>query len=113
MLNKLNKNKVKRYFLGMMFFLICYSFLMLLYIYPHWPIDFIGWILLVVVGIPAYLCLEFISTWFFCSKRGHKVSTGNFSFKRIIIGTVFVLVAIIAFGFLFYVLTPIVAPHFR
>lgn len=76
------KERIVRYATGISILFATYLVLMLLYVYPHWPIDLIGWSILILAGIPVFLCLEGVVV--FTKERGQKISSNEFSIKRVI-----------------------------
>jgi len=107
------KERFFRYAIGFFILLVVYLVLLLFYIYPHWPIDLIGWAILILVGIPLALFLELISEFFFNKKTGQKISDAKFSIKRILI---VIMAVIIIFGVLalfWYRWSSVIQPHFK
>lgn len=77
--------RIVRYAIGIPIFLTIYLILMLLYIYPHWPADLIGWTILLFVGIPICLFLELIGESVLRKETGQAISTKKFSIKRLLV----------------------------
>lgn len=82
--NKGLRKLVVRYVINLSIFLCISIILILLNIYPHRPIDLLGWIILIVGGILISLYLEWIGEFLFNEKIGLKISNKKFSSKRII-----------------------------
>lgn len=91
--NKVWKERIVRYAVGIPILLVIYLVLILFNIYPHWPIDIIGWSILIVAGIPISLCLEWIGSSIFSEKTTLKISRKRLSAKRIMFA-LFVVVVI-------------------
>jgi hypothetical protein len=91
--------KIKRYIISIPIFLIVYLFIICLAIYPHIPIDYIGWIILIFIGIPIMIFVELIGTYVFNEKISNKLSRNKFSLKRIIyalnIGLLIIIISLI------------------
>lgn len=79
--NESQKGWVKRYVIGVLVVLVVYLVLLLYYIYPHWPIDLVGWFILILVGIPISLCLEWIGESILVRKLGKKYRIKSFQLK--------------------------------
>jgi phosphatidylserine synthase len=78
------KERIKRCAIGVPVILGIYLILILFYIYPHWPNDLIGWIFLILAGIPTFIFLELFGETVFIEKTGMKISKKRFSVKRIV-----------------------------
>ena len=110
--NKSQKDWGKRYLIGVLVVLVVYLALLLYYIYPHWPIDLLGWFILILVGIPISLCLEWIGESIFSKEVGQKISDRKLSAKRIIFSLlVFVGIAGV-FVILWFIFGSFIRPHF-
>jgi len=107
------KERLKRYAVGIPIFLAIYVVLILLYLYPHWPIDLMGWFILIVVGIPISLCLEWIGESLLSERISMKISSKKFSMRRIAFSLVVFLLISGVLGFFWFVLSPFVRHHFR
>ena len=75
--NEIWKGRIKRFAIGVPIFLGVYLALILFYIHPHWPIDLIGWAILVLAGIPISLGLEWIGESVFSEKAGDTMETAK------------------------------------
>ncbi len=73
---------------------VFYVPLLLLDIFPHRPRSFIGWVILVLVGIPAALGLEALSDMVLSEQRGRAISPASFSGRRILFAMAFVVVVL-------------------
>ncbi len=107
------KERIVRYAVGIPIFFGIYLALMFFYVYSHWPIDLIGWSILILAGIPASLCLELIGKLGFTKERGQKVSSNRFSAKRVMIALFFVILIVSAFGLFWFVYGSFVRTHFK
>ena len=110
--NEFWKERIKRYTIGTLIFLVVYLALILFYIYPHRPIDATGWSILFLAGIPISLCLEWIGESIFSKKTGLKISGSRISAKRIMF--VFFIFAVIAgaLTFLWFIFGHFIRQHF-
>lgn len=106
------KERTKRFAIGVPIFLGVYIVLILLYIHPHWPIDLVGWLILIVVGIPISLCLEWIGESVFSDKVGLKISSEKFSIKRIVFSLFVSAVIVGALVLLWLVFGSFIRHHF-
>jgi hypothetical protein len=75
--------------------------LLALQLVPDVPGTVRGWLLLLVVGPPAYLALEWASGRMFNAETGARVSTARFSLARIAVALVVMLVALAPFAWWF------------
>ena len=106
------RERVMRYLVGIPISLGIYLGLILLYIYPHWPADQLGWFILILVGIPVSFCLEWIGNYFFNKETGSKISEKRISVKRIALG-LFVFISIAGgLGLLWVLFGFHIRPHF-
>jgi uncharacterized protein YqgC (DUF456 family) len=106
------RESVMRYLVGIPIFLGIYLGLILLYFYPHWPADSLGWLVLILVGIPVSFCLEWIGNYFFSKETGSKKTEKRFSVKRIALG-LFVFISIAGgLGLLWVLFGFHIRPHF-
>jgi hypothetical protein len=111
--NKSRYDWIRRYAFGIPVFIGVYLGLVLLFIYPHWPSDLIGWGILVFLGVPLAFLTEWLGGVLFSKKTGKRISSKEFSLKRIGI-------TIILFGFIvsllwafWHFLGALILPHFR
>ena len=74
--------------------------LLLLGILPHRPRGFVGWLILVGVGVPIALVLEVLSGSVLTEKRGRGMSSARFSVRRILFAMTF---AVVVFGALSWI----------
>lgn len=107
------KERIVRHAIGFAVLLVVYLLLVLIYVYPHWPIDLIGWGILILVGIPVSFCLELIGGNIFSRQVGQRVSSKGFSVKRIAIVLLIILGVAGAFFFFWTACEPFVRPHFK
>jgi hypothetical protein len=75
-----------RILLGLGFIVFVYALFILLGIYPYRPKGLAGWLILVGLGIPLTLFLEWISEFVFGKRIGEKISNKPLSGGRIIYG---------------------------
>lgn len=68
--------------------------LLVLQILPGTPKSTLGWILLLVVGPPVYVGLEWASSRLFSAKAGVRISSARFSFARIMVALAIALVVL-------------------
>lgn len=107
------KDRVVRYAVGIPIFLGVYLVLMLFYVYPHWPLDLIGWAILVLAGIPASLCLEVIGEFVLSEESGQEISNNKFSIKRVVIALLVFAVIAGASILLWFAYGSSIRHHFR
>lgn len=110
---KNTKGQIKRYLIGFSIILSLYLILILLYIYPYWPIDITGWCFLILVGIPIAMLFEFFGESIFNKKVGSKISNKSFSLKRIGFSLCLLLILIIGGVFLWNELASLIGHHFK
>ena len=75
-----------------------FAVLLLLQLLPDTPKTTRGWMLLLVLGPPAYVVLEWASSRLFSSKTGAQISSAGFSFARVVVALIVVLVALAPFA---------------
>lgn len=92
------KERIKRLLIGITIFIFIYLLFIILYLYPHIPKDFIGWLVLIFIGIPIFLLFEMIGNFLTNKKLGSKISEKKFSFKRILI-SIFIVILFISITF--------------
>lgn len=106
------KNRLRRYAIGIPILLGVYLILLLFYIYPHWPIDLVGWLILIFGGVVISFFLEWIGESLFTEKTGLRLSGKKFSLKRIVV-TLLVFIAIACgLAILWFLLGSFLRPHF-
>jgi len=110
--NESRKERVTRYVIGVLVILVVYLVLLLYYIYPHWPIDIVGWFILMLVGIPISLCLEWIGESIFRKEVEKKISDKKFSAKRITFSLLVFLGVAGVFVILWLIFGSFIRPHF-
>jgi hypothetical protein len=105
-------SRLRRWLIGLPFVVGIYVGLIFLYIYPHKPVDLVGWLLLFFVGIPVSGLLEWLGDRFLNSRAESNASLGRVSAKRITLG-LFAFLALIGVAIVFWLLFgPLVGPHF-
>jgi len=92
--------KVLRIAGGIVVALAFYVPLLLLGILPHRPRGFVGWLILVGVGVPIALVLEVLSGSVLTEQRGRGISAARFSVRRILFAMAF---AVVVFGALSWI----------
>ena len=92
--------KIKRISVGIIILAVFYIPLILFSIYPLKPLEITGWLIIILIGMPILLALEFIGESIFNKKVGMKISEKRFSTFRVIIA----LLIFLTFGIMFYVL---------
>ena len=102
-----------QYASGVLIFVSVYLVLILPYIYPHWPVDLVGWLVLILIGVPISFCLEWISESAFSKKTGVRISTNRLSITRIAIALLFIVLIAGAFALLWAACGPFIRPHFN
>lgn len=80
-----NTSPLKRYFIGIPLFIMTYLGIIFLAIYPRRPIDWIGWVILIFIGIPIACFLEWIGEYLAKKDSKKSVSEKKLSLKRIMI----------------------------
>jgi hypothetical protein len=89
--------------MGLTVFMTVYFILLLLYLYPHWPVTAVGWALMLLVGIPVSVVLELLGNAMFLKRRGEGVSREGFSGKRIAVALLLIVgVVVLLGGFAYY-----------
>jgi hypothetical protein len=78
-----------------------FALLLVLQLLPDTPKTTLGWVLLLVLGPPAYAALEWASSRFFSAKVGARISPARFSIARIIVALIVVLLAAAPFAWWF------------
>jgi hypothetical protein len=73
-----------RILLGLGLIIVVYTILILLGIYPYRPKGLAGWLILVGLGIPLTLFLEWIGEFVFGNRIAEKISKKPFSGGRVI-----------------------------
>lgn len=106
------KKRIKQYLAGFLVVLGVYLVLIILYIYPHRPIDLVGWSILILVGIPVSIFLEWIGEIAFSKKAGLKISGEKFSTKRLLVALLFFVLLGGVLVLLWLIFGSIVRPHF-
>lgn len=106
------KERIRRYVIGVPILLGVYLALILFYIYPHWPIDLIGWSILILAGIPISLGLEWIGESTFSEKAGLRISNKKFSAKRIGFSIFIFILIMVILGLLWFIFSSFVRQHF-
>lgn len=111
--NDLWRKRIIWYITSFLIFLGFYLVLILLYIYPHWPMNVVGWFILIVIGIPISLYLEWTGEFVFNKKVGLKISHKNFSVKRIMLALfVFIVIGGILV-FLWFIFKSFLSQYFK
>lgn len=71
---------------------------LVLQLLPDTPRTPRGWVLLLVIGPPAYIVLELASSRLFSDKAGARISTARFSVTRIAVALLVALVVLAPFA---------------
>src|ERR1700694_2478145 len=71
--------------------------LLILEVAPATPTSVRGWVLLLVVGPPAYVASEFVMERMFNPKLSARISSAKFSFARIAVALVLMLLLLAPF----------------
>jgi len=106
------KDRLRRYAVGIPILLGVYLILLLFYIYPHWPIDLIGWLILIFGGVAISLFLEWIGESLFAEKTGLRLSGRKFSLKRIVVTLLVFMAIACGLAVLWFLLGSFLRPHF-
>lgn len=80
--------------------------------YPHWPNDYIGWLLVAVLGIPLALSGEYLAGILLGDRISRRLSPKKFSGLRILYALLLALVAIGIALAVWRVAGDAVRPHF-
>ncbi|WP_144305923.1 hypothetical protein [Oceanidesulfovibrio marinus] len=107
------KARIKRYLLGFSIAMSVYLILVLLYIYPHLPKDYTGWIIVCAVGIPLYVLWEVVVGYVISREVGSEIASKSFSIKRIMFAVVALSVVITGLLLMSNMLQPLIGDHFR
>jgi len=75
---------VVRIILGLLFMTATCTLLLLLDMFPYRPHSFTGWAVLIGVGVPCWLSLEWIGGIVFSNRVGYQLSDKRFSAARIL-----------------------------
>lgn len=110
--NRVGKNRLRRYAVGMPILLGVYLILLLFYSYPHWPVDLFGWLILILGGVPISLFLEWIGEALLSQNTGSTLSGKKFSFKRIILALLLFIIIGCTLAFLWFLFSPFLRQHF-
>ena len=101
-----------RIIIGLLFLVAFCTLFLLLDIFPHKPNSLAGWLILVIVGVPSWVIIEWFGGIVFSEKLGYKISDKPFSGARIIYALV-VFLAFLGIMFLFWkILDSLVGPYF-
>lgn len=103
---------ILRIIIGLTFVAAVGSFFILLDVFPHRPNSLAGWLILVGVGVPLWLLLEWLGEVVFSKRVGQRVSGKPFSGTRILYGLGVFLVFFVGMFLLWTVLVPYVQPYF-
>jgi hypothetical protein len=76
--------------------------LLILQLVPGVPNTGRGWALLLVLGPPVYVALEWAADRLFNAGTGARISSARFSFARIAVALVFVLIALAPVAWWFF-----------
>lgn len=75
-----------------------FAALLVLQLLPDTPKTPLGWGLLIVIGPPAYVVLEWASSRLFSDAAGARISTARFSVARIALALLIAVAALAAFA---------------
>lgn len=107
------KERIPRYAFGFAVLFVVYLVPILVYIYPHWPLDSVGWAILILVGFPVSACLELIGGFIFSRQAGQRISAKRFSATRIGIALLVFMGLAGGLLFLWSSFEPFIRPHFK
>jgi hypothetical protein len=108
----LRKDRISRYLFGWLVVLVVSLALFFFAFHPHWPVDIVGWLILILVGIPISFCLRWIEHSIFRKEIGQKISAKKFSVKRIIFSLLVFAFLTGVFALLWFVFGSLIRPHF-
>ena len=101
-----------RIIIGLMFLVAFYTMFLLLDIFPHKPNSLAGWLIVIIVGLPSWLIIEWLGGLVFSKKLGDRISDKPFSSARIIYPLVVFLVFLGIMFLLWKILDPFLRPYF-
>ena len=101
-----------RIIIGFLFLVAFCMLFLLLDILPHRPNSLAGWLILVIVGIPSWVIIEWLGGIVLSKKLGYRISDKPFSGARIIYALVVFLVFLGIMFLLWKILDPLVGPYF-
>jgi len=107
-----SKKGIFRILLGFGFIAALYTLFILLGIHPYWPNGLAGWLILIALGIPLSLFLEWIGGFVFSKEFGQKISNKPFSIGRIIYALWSFLLFFACLFFLWRIFGPWLGVHF-
>ncbi len=88
---------------------------LLLYIYPHWPSFWQEWAILLLLGLPYYILLDWIIGFVIRGKIGENVAQGTTTFSRLVFGLIIVAgvigVVLMTWEFISYILQTYLKLH--
>ena len=100
-----------RIIIGLLFLVAFCTLFLLLDMFPHKPNSLAGWLILVIVGIPSWVIIEWFCGMVFGKKLGSKISDEPFTGARIIYALA-VFLAFLGIMFLLWkILDPLVGPY--
>ena len=111
--NRQREKWIRRYAVGVPIILGVYLILILFYIYPHLPIDIVGWFVLILIGIPISLTLEWIGESILSEKVGLKISGKKVSGKRVIFLLCIFIFVLGILALLWFIFGSFIRHHFR
>lgn len=103
---------VKRYLVGLLLTMGIYLTLIFLYLYPHRPIDLTGWFLLIFIGIPVSVLLEWLGGYIFSHDTGSKISSEKFSIRRLIVALFAFLLVVGTMALIWLIFGSFIRQHF-
>ena len=109
---KVGGHFVWRVLTGSILFAAFYSFLLLLYLFPHRPNSLVGWLILLGIGVPLSIVMEWLAEIAFSEKIAKKISKKRLSGARILYALGFILSFIAVMYVLWKVLGPYIHGYF-
>jgi hypothetical protein len=92
--------------------MLFYAMSMLVNFFPHWPRSIVGWVILLLVGVPASMLLEAVGSFAFSVQHGRAISPAGFSVKRLAICLTFLGLAFAVLYGIWLLVWPRISEHF-
>jgi hypothetical protein len=92
--------------------MLVYALSILVNFFPHWPRSIVGWLILLLVGVPVSMLLETAGQFVFSERHGRAISPAAFSGKRLAILLVFFSLAFAVLYGIWLLVWPRISEHF-
>ena len=92
--------------------ILVYVLSVLLNFFPHWPRSIVGWLVLLVIGVPLSMLLEAVGLFVLTERQGRAISPAAFSVKRLAICLLFFGLAFAALYGIWLVIGTRISEHF-